>query len=58
MAWCEFDAQGKVIGSLGEAGAPPSNYAVTGIYFYDDRASAFAKALEPVRRAANSRSPI
>jgi len=30
--------------------SPPSNYAVTGIYFYDGRASAFAKALAPSPR--------
>ena len=29
---------------------PPSNYAVTGIYFYDTRASALAKSLAPSAR--------
>ena len=29
---------------------PPSNYAVTGIYFYDTRASALAKSLQPSAR--------
>ncbi len=30
--------------------SPPSNYAVTGIYFYDERASALAKSLAPSAR--------
>jgi len=30
--------------------SPPSNYAVTGIYFYDQRAPALAKALSPSTR--------
>jgi glucose-1-phosphate thymidylyltransferase len=30
--------------------SPPSNYAVTGIYFYDSRASAFARVLAPSAR--------
>jgi len=29
---------------------PASNYAVTGLYFYDDRASAFAKDVRPSDR--------
>src|SRR6185312_15356636 len=34
----EFDAQGRVTDLLEKPAAPPSNYAVTGIYFYDGRA--------------------
>jgi glucose-1-phosphate thymidylyltransferase len=46
----QFDAQGKVVDLLEKPKAPPSNYAVTGIYFYDARASALAKALQPSPR--------
>jgi glucose-1-phosphate thymidylyltransferase len=46
----EFDAAGKVKDLLEKPKRPPSNYAVTGIYFYDARASAFAKALKPSPR--------
>src|SRR5476651_587188 len=43
----QFDDKGRVTDLLEKPASPPSNYAVTGIYFYDLRASAFAKALEP-----------
>jgi glucose-1-phosphate thymidylyltransferase len=46
----QFDAKGKVTDLLEKPKAPPSNYAVTGVYFYDERASAFAKALKPSPR--------
>jgi glucose-1-phosphate thymidylyltransferase len=46
----EFDDAGKVKDLLEKPKRPPSNYAVTGVYFYDGRASAFAKALEPSAR--------
>jgi len=46
----QFDAQGKVMDLLEKPDLPPSNYAVTGVYFYDERASAFAKALAPSAR--------
>jgi glucose-1-phosphate thymidylyltransferase len=46
----QFDAQGKVIDLLEKPKSPPSNYAVTGIYFYDRRASALAKSLKPSPR--------
>jgi glucose-1-phosphate thymidylyltransferase len=46
----QFDAQGKVIDLLEKPKSPPSNYAVTGIYFYDERASALAKGLKPSPR--------
>ncbi len=45
----QFDAEGKVIELLEKPVRPPSNYAVTGIYFYDTRASALAKSLAPSR---------
>ncbi|MDP9090746.1 MAG: glucose-1-phosphate thymidylyltransferase RfbA [Pseudomonadota bacterium] len=46
----QFDAAGKVVDLLEKPQSPPSNYAVTGIYFYDSRASALAKALAPSAR--------
>jgi glucose-1-phosphate thymidylyltransferase len=46
----QFDAQGRVTDLLEKPKLPPSNYAVTGIYFYDGRASALAKALAPSAR--------
>jgi glucose-1-phosphate thymidylyltransferase len=46
----QFDSQGRVADLLEKPAAPPSNYAVTGIYFYDERAPAFAKSLEPSPR--------
>jgi glucose-1-phosphate thymidylyltransferase len=46
----EFDAQGKVTDLLEKPDQPPSNYAVTGIYFYDTRASSFARSLKPSPR--------
>ena len=46
----EFDAAGKVIDLLEKPVNPPSNYAVTGIYFYDDRASAMARSIKPSAR--------
>ena len=46
----EFDARGKVTDLLEKPTRPPSNYAVTGIYFYDNRATALAKSLKPSPR--------
>ncbi|HEX7815235.1 glucose-1-phosphate thymidylyltransferase RfbA [Dyella sp.] len=46
----EFDASGKVIGLEEKPSAPKSNYAVTGLYFYDNRASDFAASLKPSPR--------
>jgi glucose-1-phosphate thymidylyltransferase len=46
----QFDEQGRVTDLLEKPKSPPSNYAVTGIYFYDARASALAKALKPSDR--------
>ncbi|WP_250624184.1 glucose-1-phosphate thymidylyltransferase RfbA [Pinirhizobacter soli] len=43
----EFDANGKVVGIEEKPVQPKSNYAVTGLYFYDGRASTFASKLEP-----------
>jgi glucose-1-phosphate thymidylyltransferase len=46
----QFDAHGLVIDLLEKPKLPPSNYAVTGIYFYDERAPALARALKPSAR--------
>jgi glucose-1-phosphate thymidylyltransferase len=46
----EFDANGIVTDLLEKPTRPPSNYAVTGIYFYDTRASTLAKSLRPSPR--------
>ncbi len=46
----EFDAAGKVIDLLEKPVKPPSNYAVTGIYFYDEQAPGLARAMTPSPR--------
>ena len=46
----EFDAGGRVVGLVEKPVEPRSNYAVTGLYFYDGRASAYARALKPSSR--------
>jgi len=46
----QFDADGKVFDLLEKPAKPPSNYAVTGIYFYDERASAIARSIKPSAR--------
>ncbi|AFC87175.1 glucose-1-phosphate thymidylyltransferase RfbA [Frateuria aurantia] len=46
----EFDAAGKVTGLEEKPTAPKSNYAVTGLYFYDHRACDFAAEIRPSPR--------
>jgi glucose-1-phosphate thymidylyltransferase len=46
----QFDAEGKVTDLLEKPENPPSNYAVTGIYFYDERASQLARSIQPSDR--------
>ncbi len=46
----EFDASGRVVGLEEKPAEPRSNYAVTGLYFYDGRASEFASSLRPSAR--------
>ncbi len=46
----EFDAEGRVIGLEEKPAQPKSNYAVTGLYFYDGRACDFAAELKPSAR--------
>ena len=46
----EFDAGGRVVGLEEKPAQPKSNYAVTGLYFYDERACDFAASLKPSPR--------
>jgi glucose-1-phosphate thymidylyltransferase len=46
----EFDDQGRVVGIEEKPTQPRSNYAVTGLYFYDGHASEYAAKLKPSAR--------
>lgn len=46
----EFDDSGKVVSVEEKPRFPKSNYAITGLYFYDGRVSGFAKGLSPSAR--------
>ncbi len=46
----EYDRTGKVIGLHEKPKVPPSSYAVPGLYFYDERVTEMAKALQPSAR--------
>lgn len=46
----EFDASGRVIGIEEKPAHPKTNYAVPGLYLYDGKVTALAKALKPSPR--------
>jgi glucose-1-phosphate thymidylyltransferase len=46
----EFDAEGRIVGIEEKPAEPKSNYAITGLYFYDARAADFADQLKPSAR--------
>jgi len=46
----DFDETGRVVGLEEKPVRPRSNYAVTGLYFYDGRAPEFAAGLKPSAR--------
>lgn len=46
----EFDKDGKVISVEEKPKCPKSNYAITGLYFYDNRVIKYAKEMKPSAR--------
>ncbi|MDE7395113.1 MAG: glucose-1-phosphate thymidylyltransferase RfbA [Clostridiales bacterium] len=46
----EFDKNGKVLSVEEKPKHPKSNYCITGLYFYDNRAVSFAKKIKPSAR--------
>jgi glucose-1-phosphate thymidylyltransferase len=46
----EFDSAGKVISIEEKPAQPKSNYAITGLYFYDSNVTEYARSLKPSKR--------
>ena len=46
----EFDQDGNVLSVEEKPQHPKSNYCITGLYFYDNRAVEYAKAIKPSKR--------
>ena len=46
----DFDPSGRAVGIEEKPVAPKSGYAVTGLYFYDERAPSLARGLRPSKR--------
>jgi len=51
-----LDRDGRPISLGGEAGPPKSHYAVTGLYFYDNRVVSTAPLAQPVGTRVSWRS--
>lgn len=47
---CEFDEQDRPLRLTEKPKVPPSNWAVTGLYFYDNQVVDYAKSLKPSAR--------